>query len=244
MITRWWMLLISAGALFAAFAVAAGALQPSAQRLAAAALVAVLAPLLWPGIAAGFAPTALRVVGWSVAAAAVAALLLAAAPPLLGAVQQPPARIAATCAMLLLLLLATHLLAAVFQALRRGAEVRAARERAGHLAGVAVALLGASPLWLGPAGELLSARHPGAVDAVVAASPLTHLAVSSGNDLLRNQWLYQNSNLASLQFAYPEPSGVAAAYLLVCLLLGFALLRLLQPAPPIIPPPSLSEKSP
>ena len=30
-------------------------------------------------------------------------------------------------------------------------------------------------------------------------SPLTHLAVASGNDLLRNQWFYQHSNLASLQ---------------------------------------------
>ena len=44
-------------------------------------------------------------------------------------------------------------------------------------------------------------------------SPLTHLAVASGNDLLRNQWFYQHSNLASLQISYPELNALAWGYL-------------------------------
>ncbi len=85
---------------------------------------------------------------------------------------------------------------------------RDAREAAGRSAAVALALLGALPLWLGPVAETLSARHDWAIDAVVGASPLTHLAVASGNDLLRNQWFYQHANLAALLFSYP---GLGAA---------------------------------
>ena len=40
--------------------------------------------------------------------------------------------------------------------------------------------------------------------------------MASGNDLLRNQWFYQHSNLASLQFSYPGLARIAWSY--VCLL--------------------------
>ena len=90
---------------------------------------------------------------------------------------------------------------------------------AGRAAALALALVGSLPLWLGPACELLSGRHPWIIDAAIGISPLTHLAVASGNDLLRNQWLYQHSNLAALQFSYPGLADVAVAYAAVLLLL-------------------------
>ena len=55
----------------------------------------------------------------------------------------------------------------------------------------------------------------------MAVSPLTHLAVASGNDLLRNQWFYQHSNLAGLRFDYPRLAPVMTAY---CLLAAVLLL--------------------
>jgi hypothetical protein len=90
-----------------------------------------------------------------------------------------------------------------------------------------LATLGAAPLWLGPAAELATPQHPGAVDAVVAASPLTHLAVASGNDLFRNQWFYQQSNLAGLRFDYPRMAPLVVGYtaLAVTLLLAPVILR-------------------
>lgn len=42
--------------------------------------------------------------------------------------------------------------------------------------------------------------------------------MASGNDLLRNAWLYQHSNLAGLQFDYPGLAGLAWFY--AALLLG------------------------
>ena len=83
---------------------------------------------------------------------------------------------------------------------------------AGRTVAIGLALLGALPLWLGPVGELLSDRHEGLIDAVIAVSPLTHLAVASGNDLLRNPWFYQHANLAALKFSYPGLAELAAAY--------------------------------
>lgn len=67
---------------------------------------------------------------------------------------------------------------------------------------------------------MLSARHAQAIDTVLGLSPLTHLAVASGNDLLRNPWLYQHSNLSGLQFEYPTLTSLAWFYVALCLLLG------------------------
>ena len=111
--------------------------------------------------------------------------------------------------MLMLILLVTHAVAAGLEGRLRGqsGDAETAREMAGRAAALALALLGSLPLWLGPAAELLAGRHPWIIDAVVGMSPLTHLAVASGNDLLRNQWFYQHSNLAALQFSYPSLAG-------------------------------------
>ena len=105
---------------------------------------------------------------------------------------------------------------------------------AGRTVVIALALLGAMPLWLGPAAELLSGQHPWTIDAVIGLSPLTHLAVASGNDLLRNQWLYEHSNLAALQFSYPVLTELAWFYAMVSLMLALTALafrRLRRPHP-------------
>ena len=111
--------------------------------------------------------------------------------------------------MLMLILLVTHALAAGLEGHWRGQSADAERPARWPAAAAAIvlALLGSVPLWLGPAGELLARRHPWIIDAVIGVSPLTHLAVASGNDLLRNPWFYQHSNLAALQFSYPSLAG-------------------------------------
>ena len=212
---RWAMLAIAGMLMLAAFG--ATHLQPSALRFSVTAIVGLFAPLCWPGNAASPARTALRIASWSIAVACLAALALLIA----GNPGQPFARILAACGMLLLILLVTHAVAAALEERLRhqSGDVAAAREKAGRLTMLALALLGALPLWLGPASELLAGRHPWIIDAVIGVSPLTHLAVASGNDLLRNPWLYQHSNLAALQFTYPGLADLAVAYASVLLLL-------------------------
>jgi len=215
-------MLVAAGLTLAALRASPTELPPSALRLAVTAVVGLLAPLFWPGVAASPARTTLRIGVWSAAAAGLAAIALRG----LGGTAQPWARILASCAMLMAILLLTHAAAAGLEALLRVrlADAQGARETAGRTAVLALALLGALPLWLGPAAELLSSRHAWALDAAIGASPLTHLAVASGNDLLRNEWLYQNSNLAALPFSYPGLAPLAWSYATVCGLLALCAL--------------------
>ena len=84
----------------------------------------------------------------------------------------------------------------------------------------ALAALATLPFWLGPAAESLTARHPGIIDVVVGLSPVTHLAVASGNDLLRNPWLYEHSNLAVLLVSYPGFGTLAGGYASACVVLA------------------------
>jgi len=238
------MLLVATLLAMAALGAFSGDLQPSALRVMVTAVVGLLALLFWPGLAATPARTALRVAGWSMAAALLAAAVLALA----GSGRQPWTRIGTSCAMLWLILLVAHALAAVletrFRAWRGGTlahspvdaplqarsqahpqahlqtHSQATTESAGRMLAWLLALLGSLPLWLGPLAELLSGRHDWAVDAVIGASPLTHLAVASGNDLLRNQWFYQHVNLSGLQFSYPDLAAIVAAYGLACLMLA------------------------
>jgi hypothetical protein len=215
---RWALLAVAAALMLAALGATASELPPSALRVLVAAVVALLAPLSWPGIAGTPARTALRVAAWSAASSVLAAIAMR----LLGPATQPWMRIIETGAMLMLILLLTHTVAAALESWWRGAAADApgAREFAGRSAALGLALLGALPLWLGPASELLSRREPWLIDAVLGASPLTHLAVASGNDLLRNQWFYQHSNLAALPFAYPGPTELAWGYASAALALG------------------------
>jgi hypothetical protein len=76
--------------------------------------------------------------------------------------------------------------------------------------GTALALSASAPLWLGPAAERLGKR---AVDATVAASPLSYVAVMAEYDYLRSRWLYGRSPLGSLRFDPPRPWVASGAYL-------------------------------
>jgi hypothetical protein len=214
---RWSMLAVAGVLTLAALGASETDLQPSAQRVVVTAVVGLLAPLFWPGTAATPARTALRIAAWSFAAVCLAAIALRIA----GNPGQPFAPILAACAMLMLILVVTHAVAAGLEGRLRGQSGNAenAREIAGRAAAIALALVGSLPLWLGPAGELLAGRHAWIIDAVIGMSPLTHLAVASGNDLLRNQWFYQHSNLAALQFSYPGLVELTLSYASVCLAL-------------------------
>lgn len=205
--------------LLAALGASDADLQASARIVLVAAVVGLLAPLFWPGRAGTVRITMVRIVAWSLASAGLAAAIALISG--LGVDRLP--RAATALAVLFLALVAVHAVAATVEGLlqRRAAGPEAARESAAWIATAALMTLGAAPLWLGPAAELALADRPRAVDAVVAVSPLTHLAVASGNDLLRNQWFYQHSNLAGLRFDYPRLAPVMTAY---CLLAAVLLL--------------------
>jgi hypothetical protein len=213
----------------------AEALQPSALRLAVTSVLAVLSLLFWPGVAPTPGATVWRVAGWSVAVALLAMSTLAALRTA-GLSMQPWPLIFASCGMLLLILIVAHTLAALLEwCLRaRGADGPVARESAGRTVAVVLVLLGALPLWLGPLAELAAPRLEWLVDGAIAASPLTHLAVASGNDLLRNQWLYQHANLAALQFSYPGLAALLWSYAAA----GLALALLIRAAPRLRRPPA------
>ena len=235
-VLRWGMLLAVALALLAAFGVTAVEWSASAFRVAVAAVVGLLAPLFWPGMAATPVQTAVRVAGWSAAAVGLAALALL----LLGRPARSLAQGLGTGVMLLAILLVTHALVAGLEGLlRRGgassADGRTARAAAGMAAALMLAVLGALPLWLGPLAEVLSARRAGVIDAVVAFSPLTLLAVASGNDLLRNEWFYQHCNLAVLPVSYPGPIEVGGAYAALGLALALIAFARRRPAARIDP---------
>lgn len=227
---RWAMLVLSTVVMLAAFGVRSAQWPPSALRLLVTTVVGLLAPLFWPGSAATPARTAARIVGWSAAAAALAAVAMRIA----GDPAQPFARIFVACALLMALLLVAHALAAALDAhwRRHAVDATGAREMSGRAVSLALALLGSLPLWLGPAAELLASRRAWIVDVVIGISPLTHLAVASNNDLLRNQWLYQHCNLAAVRFSYPELAELAGCYASLgaaLALIALALRRLRRP---------------
>lgn len=222
------MLAVAGALILAAFGATAADLQPSALRVAVTAVIGLIAPLFWPGNAATPARTALRIVIWSAATACVAAISLGIA----GNPGQQFTRVLAACGMLMLILLVTHTVAAGLEGRlrRQSMDAETAREMSGRAATLALALLGSLPLWLGPAGELLAGRrNPWIIDAVIGTSPLTHLAVASGNDLLRNQWFYQHSNLAALQFSYPSPATLILSYAFASLALALIPLAYRRP---------------
>jgi hypothetical protein len=206
-------------------------LQPSALRLMVSCVVALLTPLFWPGIAATQKGTALRVLGWSLAATVLAALALAA----FGTNRQSLPRVLEVCAMLLIVLVGANAAAAFLESRWLGSSIGApvSREMAGRSAALALAFLGSLPLWLGPAAETLSSQHEWTIDATLSVSPLVHLAVASGNDLMRNQWFYEHSNLASLQFEYPRLDVIAWSYTLVLLALGISAMTFWRNRSPI-----------
>jgi hypothetical protein len=185
----------------------------SAQRVLITAVVALLAPLFWPGRRSSWNRTAVAVSAWSCVATCLAALLLL----LVGRATHPAQSIVSVCGVLLLITMTAHGGAAAVETFvgNTSADARNAREIAGRVAMLALALLGSIPLWIGPTAEIAKHSHPGLMDIVIGVSPLTHLAVASGNDLLRNQWFYQHSNLAALKFSYPSLTTIVVWYIAV-----------------------------
>ena len=220
---RWAMLFLVSLGVLGALGASAIELSPSARQVMVAAVIGLFAPLFWPGNGATPMQTACRVAGWSAAVAGGAL----AAMRLLGPATPPWSHSLVTGAMLLVILLMTHLLAAGLEGLLRRpgeptAKTGVAREAAGRMLAGALALLGALPLWLAPLGEVVSARHGWVIDVALAFSPLTHLAVASGNDLLRNEWFYQHSNLAVLPVSYPGLTELSGAYACLAAVLALA----------------------
>jgi len=209
--------LAASGAMSAGF-------QPSARIVMVTAITALLAPFFRPGDAGRASRSAVHNALWCVGAVVIAASAIAVTG---GAGVQAP-RVPHALLLLFLVLLATHAAASVIEeALRAWTRERdGLHETVTWLVVVGLAALGATPLWLGPVAESLAGGEPALVDAVVGMSPLTHLAVASGNDLLRNQWFYQHSNLASLRFAYPTLAPIVLSYLAAILALGAALAAL------------------
>lgn len=209
--------LAASGAMSAGF-------QPSTRIVVVTALTALLAPFFRPDDAGRAPATAVRTAVWCVGAVVIATSAIAFTGS--GGVQAP--RVLHALLLLLLVLLATHAAASVIEEAMRAwtRERDGLHETATWIVVVGLAALGATPLWLGPVAELLSGGEPAAVDTIVGMSPLTHLAVASGNDLLRNQWFYQHSNLASLRFTYPTLAAIVLSYLAAILALGAVLTAL------------------
>jgi hypothetical protein len=224
-LARFAMLLVAAGSVLAAFGAMAPLVPGSALRVGVTAVVGLLAPLLWPGRSTTPTRTALRIVAWSAAASVVAGVLIA----LVASGTQPWLPIVLACAMLMAILVLTHAAVAGLERRWTGSseDSGGARELAGRAATLSLAALGTLPFWFGPAAELLAARYSAAIDIVVGASPLFHLAAASGNDLLRNSWFYEHSNFAVLPVAYPGLGALAWCYGSACLMLAIvALARL------------------
>jgi hypothetical protein len=213
---RWGLLLVAALSIFAVWGSTSAQTHPPELRVEVSAVIGMLAPLFWPGRAPTTSGTVLRVLAWSAAASAAVAAFLLVHPG------QPWNRVAPTCAMLMAILVLVHSAAVVLEDRWSASspDPRAARELAGRAMASALAVLCTLPFWLGPVAESLTARHPGIIDIVVGLSPVTHLAVAGGNDLLRNPWLYEHSNLAVLLVSYPGLGTLAAAYASACVVLA------------------------
>ena len=214
------MLVVAAALVLAASGAASLDLQPSARLVMVTAVVALLAPLFWPGNAPTLGTTAMRVALWSLGIAALTTIAVSIAR----AAGLPMPRAVSACAVLMLILLLTHAFSSGLEALLQDATESSdsAREVATWTTSAVLALLGSAPLWLGPMAELLANGDTAVLDPVIGVSPLTHLAVASGNDLLRNQWFYQHSNLAALQWSYPGFATIILCYLAAILALALA----------------------
>jgi hypothetical protein len=170
----------------------------------------MLAPLFWPREAHSVPRLLQSTLVPVIAGVAVAAAwwVLRGTPPSL-------ARLAPACVIALLALAVAHQAAALIEhAVRRlGAPPAIGREWSFWSVTALLWLLAGTPLWLGPVADLAARTHTGAPTAILAVSPLVHLATASGYDLLRSQWFYGHSSLGALQVQY---AGITT------LLLGYA----------------------
>lgn len=199
----------TSGVVVSALDARAGGLPATGSALAAIAAPVLLAPLFWPREAA-----TLRQVLECVIAPIIAAALLAGAFAVAGIGSMPLGSLAPTLAVALGILVVAYLcMAAVDGALRRlGADGRRAHEAAVWCVVAILWVSAAAPLWLGPIADLWARVEPGFPSTILAGSPLVHLAVASGYDLLRSQWFYGHSSLGALQVEYPRVATLLISY--------------------------------
>lgn len=204
-------------AIVSALSAFTGESSPSGLLLAAIATPTLLAILFAP-LENDPPGRALRnVVAWSAGV-----LLAAGVCCLLFGVNAPANRIASAMAMAFLILLCVHAAAALLgQWLRRAGIAGPAASEWSTWIGAAILWLSASaPAWLGPLADILAHGNQGAPAAIAAVSPLSHLAVAAGHDLLRNEWFYAHSPIGSLQFDYPAATVLFLSYIAVATLLA------------------------
>jgi hypothetical protein len=192
----------------------AAKLSPSGALLLVMSVAVLAGLMLWPGAVSGSGVPEVWLGTWSAACVGIGALAAAA---LLDSRIDWGQLLSTTLVGFLVLLacLSCVTLVAAIPKRRNAAEVREF-EPARWTVAALLALAAAAPLWAGPFAEGNLARWPQAVEATVAVSPLTHLAVAAGNDLLRNDWMYAHSSLGSLQFSYPGLPGILTTYLVLC----------------------------
>lgn len=216
-------LAVAAGLAVLAIGIADGTASGATRLLSVVTLPALLAPLLGGHDDARLAALPTHVLTW-----AVGTFVLAAAVWLLAG-GWPVSRSIAPLLLALGLVITARLAAIVAAAVLRNSSMgsAAADEWARWLVAATLWLLAAAPLWLGPLADLEAREGTAVAEAIVAASPLVHLGLATGQDVLRTQWFYANSSLGSLQFDYPSLTSVALGYacaaaVLAVLAVGFA----------------------
>jgi hypothetical protein len=165
-------------------------LAPRAHQLVLAACSVLAATVLAPA-ALGERASLGRLLAWAVLAAAAFSLW---SLTLRGHV--PPALVGAVG---LLVLFGTSLARAL-------ARSPVGHPLAGLTAAALLALAGSAPVWLGPLAE------SGGGDALLAASPLTYLALAADYDYLHAQWFYQWTPFGTIRYAYPDGAVLAPVY--------------------------------
>ncbi len=86
----------------------------------------------------------------------------------------------------------------------------------GYTFTAAVVLVTLMPLWLGPWLDWLAAGEL-TVNAIVAASPLSYLAVMADYDYLRSEWFYQHTPVGMLRYDYLPKLAYSGGWLLLAL---------------------------
>jgi hypothetical protein len=199
---------------------------PSIRVVTVATLPALLAPLF--GRDADGTPGTL---GGSVATWLLATLLLTGLAALASGAALPVTRLPAPLLVALgVVLTAALATAAASRGLQiAGAPRETAQEWSRWLVVAALWLLAAAPLWLGPLADLGASTGPGLAEAIVTASPLVHVAVAAGQDLVRTQWFYAHTSLGALPFEYPALPVIAFGYVAAAVILAAVCFLLSRP---------------
>ncbi len=212
------MLVLAGTAIVVALAlgIAAPDTSPATRLLLAVAAPVLLVPLFFVEVAHTSAALAAGIVGWIVAT-----LLLGVVAVLCGA-RPATAQLAPLLMVALGIVVVTRLAASAVSRMLQaaGLDEPVACEWARWLSAALLWMLATAPLWLGPLAALGAAAGPERASAIVAASPLVHLGVAAGQDLLRTQWWYARTSFGSLQFDYPSLVVIARAYAATALALA------------------------